>query len=161
MKQKAKVKPYDGPAGGWGSVKAVASILTEEEVALLGSEILLKQNKPDGFMCVSCSWAKPAKPHPFEFCENGAKTTALEITGKTVTPEFFSRQTLAELRAWSDHQLEEQGRLTPPMRSHHGSDKYLQVEWDEAFREIGAELNKLDPRDVVMYTSGRASLEAS
>ena len=46
MKPKAKVKPYDGPAGGWGSVNAVASILTQEEVAVLGSEILLKQNKP-------------------------------------------------------------------------------------------------------------------
>ena len=91
MKQKAEVKPYDGPAGGWGSVKAVASILTQEEVAILGSEILLKQNKPDGFMCVSCSWAKPAKPHPFEFCENGAKATAWEITNKTVTPAFFRR----------------------------------------------------------------------
>ena len=46
MKQRAKIERYDGPAGGWGSVKAVASILTQEEVAILGSEILLKQNKP-------------------------------------------------------------------------------------------------------------------
>ena len=45
----------------------------------------MKQNKPDGFMCVSCSWAKPAKPHPFEFCENGAKATAWEITPKTTS----------------------------------------------------------------------------
>ena len=161
MKQKAKVKPYDGPAGGWGSVKAVASILTQEEVAILGSEILLKQNKPDGYMCVSCSWAKPAKPHPFEFCENGAKATAWEITNKTVPPTFFAEHPLDELRDWSDHQLEEQGRLTTPMRYDRASDKYVQVSWEEAFREIGAELNALDPRSVVMYTSGRASLEAS
>ena len=83
MRQKAKVEAYDAPAGGWGSLNAVVHILTQEEVAVLGSEILLQQNKPDGFMCVSCSWAKPAKPHPFEFCENGAKATAWEITGKT------------------------------------------------------------------------------
>jgi molybdopterin-dependent oxidoreductase alpha subunit len=161
MRQKAKVEKYDAPAGGWGSLSAVAHILTQEEVAVLGSEILLKQNKPDGYMCVSCSWAKPAKPHPFEFCENGAKATAWEITSKTVTPEFFAQHTLAELRTWSDHQLEEQGRLTAPMRYDWVSDKYMPVEWDEAFRAIGAELNKLDPRSVVMYTSGRASLEAS
>ncbi len=55
MRHKVKVKPYGGDAGGWGSVKVVASILTQEEVALLGSEILIKQNKPDGYMCVSCS----------------------------------------------------------------------------------------------------------
>lgn len=47
------------------------------------------------------------------------------------------------------------------MRYDLGSDKYLPVGWSEAFREIGAELNKLDPRSVVMYASGRASLEAS
>src|SRR5947199_3361501 len=116
MKQKVTVKPYNGPAGGWGSLKTVAGILTQEEVAILGSEILLKQNKPDGFMCVSCSWAKPAEPHNFEFCENGAKATAWEITSKRTTPEFFASHPLSELRNWSDYQLEDQGRLTNPMR---------------------------------------------
>ena len=161
MRQKAKVETYESPAGGWGSLKAVAAILTQEEVAVLGSEILLKQNQPGGFMCVSCSWAKPAKPRPFEFCENGAKATAWEVTSKTVTPEFFAQHTLAELRTWSDHQLEEQGRLTTPMRYDGASDKYLPVAWDDAFRDIGGELNRLDSRSVVMYTSGRASLETS
>jgi molybdopterin-dependent oxidoreductase alpha subunit len=161
MRQKATVEAYDAPAGGWGSLNAVAHILTQEEVAILGSEILFKQNKPGGFMCVSCSWAKPAKPHPFEFCENGAKATAWEITGKTVTPEFFSQHTLTELRGWSDHQLEEQGRLAAPMRYEAVSDRYVPIGWEQAFREIGAELRKLDPRNVIFYTSGRASLEAS
>ncbi|GLH75617.1 molybdopterin oxidoreductase alpha subunit [Bradyrhizobium sp. SSBR45G] len=161
MSDKAKIQDDNAPAGGWGSVRSVASILTQEEVVLLGSEILLKQNKPGGFMCVSCSWAKPAKPLPFEFCENGAKATAWEITGKTVGPEFFASHSLAELRTWSDHRLEEQGRLTHPMRYDAATDRYVAVSWDEAFRDIGAELNGLDPRAVVMYTSGRASLETS
>jgi molybdopterin-dependent oxidoreductase alpha subunit len=159
--QEAKVKPYTGPAGGWGSVGALGSILTQEEVAVLGSEILWKQNKPGGYMCVSCSWAKPAKPRPFEFCENGAKATAWEITSKTTTPDFFAAHTLTELQSWSDHALEENGRLTHPMRYDRASDRYLPVSWDEAFREIGAELNQLDPKSAVLYTSGRASLEAS
>lgn len=159
--QKAVQKPYGGPAGGWGSVKALASILTQEEVTVLGSEILWKQNKPGGFMCVSCSWAKPAEPHVFEFCENGAKATAWEITPKKTTPAFFASHTLAELRTWSDHALEENGRLTHPMRYDPALDKYVQVSWDEAFAEIGAELKTFDPRSVVLYTSGRASLEAS
>src|SRR4051812_12778386 len=102
-RQEAKVKPYEGPAGGWGSVGALGSILTQEEVAVLGSEILWKQNKPGGYMCVSCSWAKPAKPRPFDFCENGAKATAWEITSKTTTPDFFAAHTLTALQSWSDH----------------------------------------------------------
>jgi molybdopterin-dependent oxidoreductase alpha subunit len=161
VRPKVDVKKYKAPAGGWGSLNAVFRILTQEEVAILGSEILLKQNKPNGFMCVSCSWAKPAKPHPFEFCENGAKATAWEVTGKTAGPEFFAEHTLTELRSWSDHQLEEQGRLTTPMRYDAASDRYRPVAWSNAFREIGTELNRLDPHSVIMYTSGRASLEAS
>jgi molybdopterin-dependent oxidoreductase alpha subunit len=160
-RRKAKVKPYDGPAGGWGSVGALGSILTQEEVAVLGSEILWKQNKPGGYMCVSCSWAKPAKPRPFEFCENGAKATAWEITSKTTTPDFFAAHTVSELQGWSDHALEENGRLTHPMRYDPASDRYRPVAWEEALREIGAELKALDPKSVVLYTSGRASLEAS
>lgn len=148
-------------AGGWGSVEALASILTQEEIPLLGPEVLMKQNKPDGFMCVSCSWAKPADPHPFEFCENGAKATAWEITDKRTTPEFFAEHSVTELREWSDHMLEEHGRLTHPLRYDAASDKYLPVTWDRAFSEIGAELKKLDPKSVILYSSGRASLEAS
>src|SRR6201995_4938648 len=133
MRPKAKVERYDAPAGGWGSLNAVVHILTQEEVAVLGSEILLKQNKPGGFMCVSCSGAKPAKPHAFEFCENGAKATAWEITDKKVTPEFFAAHTLAELRTWSDHALEEQGRLTDPMRYDASTARNMPVHWGRPF----------------------------
>jgi len=161
MKKQPKVERYTGPAGGWGSLKAVSTALLQEEVPILGSEVLWKQNKPDGFMCVSCSWAKPADPHPFEFCENGAKATAWEVTSKTTSPEFFARHTLAELRGWSDHALEEHGRLTHPLRYDAATDKYLPLTWREAFRDIGEELRKLDPKSVIFYTSGRASLEAS
>jgi len=71
MRQKVKVavRPVAGDPSG-------PSPVIQAEVAILGSEILLKQNKPEGYMCVRCSWAKPAKPRPFEFCENGAKATA-------------------------------------------------------------------------------------
>jgi hypothetical protein len=31
----------------------------------LAAETLLRQNKPKGFMCVSCSWAKPPDYHTF------------------------------------------------------------------------------------------------
>nr|WKF60869.1 Protein YdeP [Paraburkholderia busanensis] len=71
MSTDTSIKPYKNAAGGWGSVKAVATILIQEQVALPGSAILSHQNKPDGFACVSCSWAKPAHPHLFELCREG------------------------------------------------------------------------------------------
>ena len=130
-------------------------------MALHGSRLLVEQNKPDGYMCVSCAWAKPAKPHPFEYCENGAKATAWEITTRQTSADFFAKHSLGELETWRDHALEEQGRLTEPMRWDPASDKYLPVTWEEAMAEIGRELRAMDPHAVEFYTSGRASLEAA
>jgi len=57
--------------------------------------------------------------------------------------------------------LEEMGRLTHPMRWDAATDKYVPIEWADAFAAIGAKLKSLTPESVVFYTSGRASLEAS
>jgi molybdopterin-dependent oxidoreductase alpha subunit len=156
-----KIKPYSGPAGGWGSAKSVAEITLKEHVALRGPKLLSTQNKPEGYMCVSCAWAKPAKTHPLEFCENGAKATAWEITSRRADRAFFDKYPLRELELWTDHDLEEQGRLTHPMRWDTATDKYVPVSWSAAFDEIGRELRTLDPHQVDLYTSGRASLETS
>ena len=37
----------------------------------------------------------------------------------------------------------------------------MACEWDEAFAAIGSELKSLDPKSVIFYSSGRASLETS
>jgi molybdopterin-dependent oxidoreductase alpha subunit len=162
-KSKPKIKPYAGPSGGYGSLKSVAEILLREGLPVEGVEPLAKQNKPDGFMCVSCAWGKPAQPHPAEFCENGAKATAWELTKRRVDPAFFAHHTLSELETWLDYDLEEAGRLTEPLRWDRASDRYVPVSWSEAFEEIGRELGALaaDPDQAVFYASGRASLETS
>ncbi|CDX54191.1 putative oxidoreductase; molybdoenzyme [Mesorhizobium plurifarium] len=157
-----EIKKYNHPTGGWGSLKSL--IRKARDQGLLLSDIwstLLKQNKADGYMCVSCSWAKPAEPRPFEFCENGAKATMWEQTSRRCEPSFFAAHTLTELLDWPDHDLEKQGRLTEPMRYNRATDKYEPVAWPDAFGDIGAQLRHLDPKSVVFYTSGRASLEAS
>jgi molybdopterin-dependent oxidoreductase alpha subunit len=156
-----EVKPYENASGGWGSVRSLVKSLTRDRVPFSGSRILLKQNKTDGFMCVSCAWAKPADPRMFEFCENGAKATTWEITHKRVTPEFFAEHTVSDLEKWDDHQLEAAGRLTHPMRWDRETDKYVPIEWAVAFEQIGRELSALEPEQAVFYTSGRASLETA
>ena len=159
---KGRVTDYKGPSGGYGSTDSVVDILIREGVPIEGSDLILKQNKHDGFMCVSCAWGKPAEPHPFEVCENGVKATAWEITHKRASKGFFKKHTLTALESWPDHDLEQAGRLTTPMRWDAAQDKYLPVSWDSAFEEIGRELRSLQatPDATVFYTSGRASLEA-
>ncbi|MDH7638196.1 FdhF/YdeP family oxidoreductase [Sphingomonas oryzagri] len=156
-----QIEPFKGPAGGWGSVRSLADILPREHLGPEGYRELARQNKPDGFMCVSCAWPKPADHHPAEFCEEGAKATAWELTRYRTTPEFFAEHTLTELRGWKDYDLEQHGRLTHPLRYDPDTDKYAAVEWEAAFDEIGGALKRLDPKSVVFYSSGRTSLEAS
>ncbi|WP_158745614.1 FdhF/YdeP family oxidoreductase [Acidisphaera sp. L21] len=162
MSRKPTFKPYDGPSGGWGSARSLGNILRQEGVLASGTLALTRQNKPDGFQCVSCAWPKPASPLPFEFCENGAKATAWEITTHRCTPAFFAEHTVTDMLAWDDYHLEKAGRLTHPMRYDKASDKYLPVSWESAFEEIGRELRAIeDKTSVVFYSSGRSSNEAS
>ena len=152
-----------GPAGGWGSMRGIASIYGETWSSPGALDSLRRLNKPKGVMCVSCAWPKPANYSAFEFCENGAKATLWELTRDRCTPEFFAEDghTVTELREWSDHELEKSGRLTHPMKYDAAQDRYVAITWDDAFAEIGATLRDLPRDDVVFYASGHAGLEAS
>jgi molybdopterin-dependent oxidoreductase alpha subunit len=161
MNDKVDAKHPPGPSGGWGSVMGMAKILLREKPSPAVLETLLHQNKQGGYMCSSCAWGKPRHPHTFEFCENGAKSTMWELTTARCTPEFFSQHTVTELRNWEDYDLEMQGRLTHPLRYDESTDKYESVSWTEAFASIGTQLRELEPKSVVFYASGRASLETS
>ncbi|HVE23576.1 MAG TPA: FdhF/YdeP family oxidoreductase [Acidocella sp.] len=152
---------YKGPAGGWGSLHGIAHVFGQEWNTVGVIDTLMRQNKTRGVMCASCSWAKPADYHMFEFCENGAKATIWELTANRCTPEFFAKHSVSELRGWNDHDLEHQGRLTHPLRYDPDTDHYVPCSWEEAFQAIGAELKRLDPKSVIFYASGRASLETS
>jgi molybdopterin-dependent oxidoreductase alpha subunit len=153
---------YDSPAGGWGALQATAKALREQSIVAKGSRALLSMNQPDGFDCPGCAWPDPKHTSSFEFCENGAKAVAFELTSRRVTREFFATHTVSELEQKSDYWLEEQGRLTEPMQYDAASDRYVPIAWDEAFALIGRELRALEsPDDAEFYTSGRTSNEAA
>ena len=155
------IQPYDGPAGGWGALKATAIAIRTQMDALEAPATLLRTNQPDGFDCPGCAWPDKEHKSTFQFCENGAKAVTWEATTKRVTPEFFARHTLSELWQKSDFELEAYGRLTHPMVYHRESDTYRPVAWEEAFARIGEKLRQLDPDAVEFYTSGRTSNEAA
>lgn len=156
------IEAYSAPAGGWGALKAVARTLKEQQVVFKGVATLLKANQPDGFDCPGCAWPDPNHTSAFEFCENGAKAITWESTKKRADPEFFARHTVSELWNWTDHKLEDAGRLTAPMMYDADSDKFVEIGWEEAFNRIGYLLRALlDPNLAEFYTSGRASNEAA
>ncbi|WP_212377270.1 FdhF/YdeP family oxidoreductase [Acetobacter persici] len=159
---KPRYETYDQPAGGWGAAKATAKALLEQSVIGKGSRALLSMNKPGGFKCPSCAFPDPDREKTLEFCENGAKALAVEATKKRVTRAFFEQHTVTELMTQSDYWLEEQGRLTEPMRYDAATDRYVPVTWDDAYEMIGRHLRTLkDPNEAEFYTSGRTSNEAA
>ncbi len=158
---KPRYKPYTHAAGGWGSAQSVMAILWREQALQRAPLALMRQNKPKGFACVGCAWAKPGDPHALEFCENGAKATAWELTALRTGPDFFAQHTLTELRTWTDYALEQHGRLTHPLRYDASTDRYVETSWQQAYQAIGSHLRQRIPDEVVFYASGRASLEAS
>src|ERR1700681_1407403 len=155
------IREYDSPAGGWGALRATANAV-REQMRVTKSPLLLRTNKPDGFDCPGCAW--PDKDHnsTFQFCENGAKAVTWEATKRRVTPEFFASHTVTSLLEWSDYALENEGRITHPMRYDKTSDTYQPVSWETAFVRIGKVLRSLtDPNMAEFYTSGRTSNEAA
>ena len=161
MARRTRITRYEDPAGGWGSVTGMSKVLLAAGVPVSTALTMQRQNKTQGFACVSCAWAKPAVPNPFEFCENGAKSTAWELSTYRVTPKLFAEHTVAEMEGWTDYELELSGRLTQPMRWDANSDHYVPVAWSEAFADIGQRLQAMTPEQVIFYASGRASLETS
>jgi len=160
---KPEFKPYRLPAGGWGSALSVGNILRREGVLASGPIALSRHNKVDGYQCNSCAWVKPANPLPFEYCENGVKAVAWELTAHRCTPDFFATHTVTELLDWDDYQLEQTGRLTHPLRYDPATDKYVPVSWGHAVEEIARALRAVEDRQkgTAFYSSGRLSNEAS
>ncbi|CAI2499254.1 FdhF/YdeP family oxidoreductase [Serratia ficaria] len=166
MKKKRRavpgIRPYDGPAGGWGALKATAIAVRTQMETLEAPVTLLRTNQPDGFDCPGCAWPDKEHHSTFQFCENGAKAVTWEATSKRVTPEFLSQNTLTSLLQKTDFELEGYGRLTHPLAYDRDSDTLRPVEWDDAFARIGEVLRGMSsPDQVEFYTSGRASNEAA
>ena len=91
VSNKPSFKPYTAPAGGWGSAKSLGHILRQEGVLASGALTLSRQNKVDGFQCVSCAWPKPAQPVAVrvlrEWCEGDRLG---DHRAHRCTPEFFA-----------------------------------------------------------------------
>jgi len=155
------IRKYDGPAGGWGALKATATAIRTQMDTVKAPITLMRTNQPDGFDCPGCAWPDKEHRSTFQFCENGAKAVTWEATTKRVPPEFFAANTVSSLLNRTDYELEDFGRLTHPLVYDRATDTFRAVEWEAAFARIGEILRGLTPDQVEFYTSGRASNEAA
>ena len=161
MKFKRQIKPYRAAAGGWGSLEATTRYVFESKAVLKNMRNLLRMNKARGFDCPGCAWGDDNKS-TFSFCENGAKAVTWEATRRVVDNDFFAAHSVSRLYLESDYFLEYQGRLTHPLSYNAETDHYEPISWEDAFTLIAQHIGEMDnPDQIELYTSGRASNEAS
>lgn len=156
------VNGYQGPAGGWGAVRAVTTSVFSQKAVARDIIAMFRMNQVKGFDCPGCAWPDPEHRSPMELCENGVKAVSWETTSKKASPAFFRQHSVAELWNYSDYELENIGRLTHPLKYDRATDRWQAVDWQVAFAEIGERLRSYDsPEQVEFYTSGRTSNEAA
>ncbi|MFD8725185.1 FdhF/YdeP family oxidoreductase [Streptomyces sp. NPDC059629] len=155
--------PYRHPAAGWGAAKSVTQVLLRERALVDGPRAIMRMNHENsGFDCPGCAWPDDLKGLKLDICENGIKHVTWEMTPKRVGREFFAAHSVSELSEWSDFSLEDQGRLTEPMRYDPDTDHYVPVKWKDAFELFGRVVRELDhPGQASYYTSGRLGNEAT
>ncbi|QFZ72445.1 FdhF/YdeP family oxidoreductase [Streptomyces fagopyri] len=154
---------YHHPAAGWGAAKSVTHVLVKERALVDGPRAIFRMNHENtGFDCPGCAWPDDTKGLKLDICENGIKHVTWEMTPKRVGADFFAAHTVSELSTWTDFALEDQGRLTQPLVYDAATDRYVPIDWQEAFDLIGGELRALEsPNQAAFYTSGRLGNEAT
>lgn len=175
MKRKVKIVPPEKfeklilkkpkhKAAGIPAVLSSLDHLSKELGIFKGLKIISKMNQKKGFDCSGCAWPDPDghRSKLGEYCENGAKALAEEMTDSKVGPAFFAHNSVEEMSEWSDFKIGKSGRITHPMYLSSDRSHYKKISWKDAFDLIAKHLNQLDdPNEAVFYTSGRTSNEAA
>jgi molybdopterin-dependent oxidoreductase alpha subunit len=154
----------DTVAAGWPAIFSSARHLLHAMGPFRAFRAMNALNQMHGYDCPGCAWPDPdtERSRLGEYCENGAKAIAEEATDHKLTGEFFSKNSVAALSAWSDYEIGKKGRVAEPVYLAPGETHYRPVSWEQTFEIIAAELNKCaSPDEAVFYTSGRTSNEAA
>lgn len=161
---KIRLTERKNKAAGFPAVVSSLKHLKRELGIWKGIKVLNRMNQKNGFDCPGCAWPDPdgKRSSLGEYCENGVKAIAEEISIRRVDGDFFKQYDVEELSNQSDYWIGKRGRITDPMLLKAGEKHYQPISWEEAIERIGSSLKSLDnPNEAVFYTSGRTSNEAA
>jgi molybdopterin-dependent oxidoreductase alpha subunit len=94
-----------------------------------------------------------------EVCKKSLQAMASDMQNR-ISPEFFARYSIAELRTLSPRELESCGRLVDPIHAGPGDTHYRPISWDDALARLAGRLAANGPGGCFFYASGRSSNEA-
>ncbi|HLJ11609.1 MAG TPA: FdhF/YdeP family oxidoreductase [Planctomycetaceae bacterium] len=94
-----------------------------------------------------------------EVCKKSLQAMASDMQD-CISPEFFARYSIEQLRALSPRELEFCGRVVDPVYAGPGESHYRVISWDEALARVSDKLKSSGPERSFFYASGRSSNEA-
>jgi len=94
-----------------------------------------------------------------EVCKKSLQAMASDMQNG-ITPEFFARYSIAQLRGLSPRELESCGRIVDPVYAGPGDSHYRVISWEDALDRLAAKLRSSGPEHSFFYASGRSSNEA-
>ncbi|HZY84286.1 MAG TPA: molybdopterin-dependent oxidoreductase, partial [Gemmataceae bacterium] len=94
-----------------------------------------------------------------EVCKKSLQAMVADMQAG-LSPAFFRRYSLAELRTLTPRELEWCGRLTQPLHAGPDDTHYRVLGWDEALDRAARQLRDNAPDRNFFYASGRSSNEA-
>lgn len=94
-----------------------------------------------------------------EVCKKSLQAMASDMQ-QGISPAFFERFSIAQLRTLTPRELEHCGRLVDPVYCPPDGTHYQVVSWDDAFDRLASGLTSAGPDRTFFYASGRSSNEA-
>ncbi len=94
-----------------------------------------------------------------EVCKKSLQAMVADMQG-AISPDFWKRFPVAQLKQFTPRELEHCGRLVTPVLYQQGESHYRPIPWSEAFQRITAKLKELSAEETFWYFSGRSSNEA-
>jgi molybdopterin-dependent oxidoreductase alpha subunit len=94
-----------------------------------------------------------------EVCKKSFQAMVSDMQSQ-ISPEFWQRYSISQLRSLSPRELESCGRLVEPVYAGRGEDHFRVISWDEAIERLAQRLASAGPERSFFYASGRSSNEA-
>jgi molybdopterin-dependent oxidoreductase alpha subunit len=94
-----------------------------------------------------------------EVCKKSLQAMVADMQAG-LTPQFFEKLSLTQLRGLSSRELEWCGRLTSPLYAGPGDSHYQVIDWETALLRVAGGLREAGPDKAFFYASGRSSTEA-
>ena len=136
-------------AGGWGAIlySLVKSLKAGGPWPMM--QALLTRNN-----CKSCALGmggqkgalRDEKGHFPAVCNKSVVAQASDMQ-KGIPSEFFQRNNISELNAWSSFQLERVGRLVNPIICEPENSHYREIAWEYALERIVDQLKLTKPNE--------------